>query len=157
LKINAIVLNTSLNHVLCYPILHSCFVPAAANFGGDNFYCSMVARIEAFEPCDKNAISAKNYFDSLKGLKGNESVLVIFLLVLVGACSIYVAYIRMMPMYRRRHALARHSRILAQEEAEDQVIRVAWGGKAYKDNPDDVGDGNYSDESPVVKNSVLLM
>jgi hypothetical protein len=139
------------------PVLHSCFVPAAANFGGDNFYCSMVARIEAFEPCDKSAISAKKYFGTLKELKGNENVLVMFLLVLVGACSIYVAYIRMMPVYRRRHALARHSRVLAQEDAEDQVIRVAWGGMAYKDNPDDAGDSTFSDESPAVRNSALLM
>ena len=101
----------------------------------------MTAKVEAFEPCDKSAITAKDYRLSVSGAEG---WLAGVLLVLVAACTCFVAYVRLMPMYRRRRALARRSKALAQEDAEDDVINVAWGGRAYKDDPDE-DDGIYKD------------
>jgi hypothetical protein len=105
----------------------------------------MTARVEAFEPCDKSAITAAGYQATATGAEG---WLVVVLLVLVAACTVFVAYIRLMPMYRRRNVMSRRNKVLDNEfdaDAEDEVIRVAWGGRAYKDDPD-APDGNYKDE-----------
>ena len=101
----------------------------------------MTAKVEAFEPCDKSAITAKDYLMSVSGAEG---WLAGVLLVLVAACTCFVAYVRLVPMYRGRRALARRSQALAQEDAEDDVINVAWGGRAYRDDPDE-DDGIYRD------------
>jgi hypothetical protein len=91
----------------------------------------MTASIEAFEPCDRSAMTAQEFWATEKESGG---FLVAFLLSLVFACSVYVAYIRLLPKLKQQHLLESQSKIMEEEDLEDEVIKVSWGKNLYKDD-----------------------
>ena len=111
-------------------------------FDGSGFTCSMVARVEAFQPCDRPALKiTKEPAPSGGGKAGAWAAGII--LSLAAIFGFYIAF-------RRRHAILgrfddcminmRRTRVLGED---DEVRRAPYGGTF--DNPGR-GDGIWGDD-----------
>jgi hypothetical protein len=108
-----------------------CFVPATVDFGDNGFHCSMVARVEQFDPCVKSAAAAAPSKSSGGVGFGDLALRTLFVLAVIGI--IWFAYKRGMPILNKRRA---RMNMKSAEDDEDEVIMVARGGNVvYKDNP----------------------
>eukprot|EP00545_Synedropsis_sp_CCMP1620_P000330 CAMPEP_0119008920 /NCGR_PEP_ID=MMETSP1176-20130426/4026_1 /TAXON_ID=265551 /ORGANISM="Synedropsis recta cf, Strain CCMP1620" /LENGTH=912 /DNA_ID=CAMNT_0006961339 /DNA_START=54 /DNA_END=2792 /DNA_ORIENTATION=- len=111
-----------------------CWVPATADFGGENgFHCSMLARVEQFDPCVRS-IAYNESATKSDGKAGARDIILRTLFVIFIAGIVWCAYTRCMPILHKRHA--RLMAMKSPEDEEDEVVMVRRGGNVYQDDPD---------------------